>query len=393
MKAPFRLVIAGGGTGGHVFPGIAVADALARSRRLTVLWIGTGRPVETNALKGRGWEHRILPVRPIAGTNPLAMLRALAGLPIHTARAALWLRSFSPHVALGVGGYVSGPVVLAARLLGIPTAIHEQNAMPGLANRMAARAADLVFVSFPETASHFSGKKVIHTGNPVRASILAAKTEAGPQDAGGRPFKILVLGGSQGAASLNRLAASAMENLWRSGVSLEVVHQTGAVNREEIEGMYRTSQVPARVLTFISDIHTYYAWADLVICRAGAGTIFEITALGKPAILIPYPHAAGGHQDANAAGLAAAGAALFFQEDGIGAVRLAGEIQGLAEDRERLLAMGRRASRFGKPDSADEMARHLLSLAEVLHGSPASKERGKRVHNNDIKGKEAKDHV
>jgi len=289
MKAPIRLVIAGGGTGGHVFPGIAVADALARSRRLTVLWIGTGRPVETDALKGRGWEHRILPVRPIAGTNPLAMLRALVGLPIHMARAVLWLRSFSPHVALGVGGYVSGPVILAARLLGIPTAIHEQNAVPGLANRMAARAADLVFVSFPETGPHFSEKKVIHTGNPVRASILAARTGTGHQDAG-RPFKILVLGGSQGAAALNRLAASAMENLWRSGVSLEVVHQTGTVNQEEIEGMYRTSKVPARVLPFITDIHNYYAWADLVICRAGAGTIFEITALGKPAILIPYPH-------------------------------------------------------------------------------------------------------
>lgn len=392
MKAPIRLVIAGGGTGGHVFPGIAVADALARSRRLTVLWIGTGRPVETDALKGRGWEHRILPVRPIAGTNPLAMLRALVGLPIHMARAVLWLRSFSPHVALGVGGYVSGPVILAARLLGIPTAIHEQNAVPGLANRMAARAADLVFVSFPETGPHFSEKKVIHTGNPVRASILAARTGTGHQDAG-RPFKILVLGGSQGAAALNRLAASAMENLWRSGVSLEVVHQTGTVNQEEIEGMYRTSKVPARVIPFITDIHNYYAWADLVICRAGAGTIFEITALGKPAILIPYPHAAGGHQDANAAGLAAAGAALFFQEDRIGAVRLAGEIQGLAEDKERLLAMGRRAARFGKPDSADEIARHLLSLAEALRSPPATKEGEKRLHNNDIKGKEAKDHV
>ncbi len=364
---PLRVVIAGGGTGGHVFPGLAVVQALEEQTPVDVMWIGTGRPVEMNAIGSRGWDHRILKVRPLAGVGLGQRLLALSTLPVSVAKALLWLKAFSPHVVFGVGGYVSGPVMVAARLLGIPRALHEQNVIPGLTNRLSARFAQIVFVSFSQTSKAFPNTRVIYTGNPIRREIVQAaarsstRTDKERTDWDNGP-RILVLGGSQGARGINRVVSSALLLLWNSGMKLQVVHQTGASDEEQIRNCYLEAGLRAEVRSFISSIGDKLAWADLVIARAGAGTVSELTAVGKPAVLIPYPHAAGGHQEYNARELSRQGAAIFFREEEIGAVKLSAAIQELLEDRKRLDDMAKKAKELGRPDAAHDIALRLLSL-------------------------------
>jgi UDP-N-acetylglucosamine--N-acetylmuramyl-(pentapeptide) pyrophosphoryl-undecaprenol N-acetylglucosamine transferase len=355
-----RLVIAGGGTGGHVFPGMAVAEAMKAFGPLEVLWIGTGRPVERNALSATGWDYRTLNVRPLKGTSPRELIHSLSGLPFLTIKARSWLRQFRPHVVLGLGGYVSGPVVLAARLLGVPAALHEQNLVPGLANRMASRMVKTVFISFEKTADFFPKNRVVLTGNPVRWSILNCGEKHTADEQGAK--RVLILGGSQGASGLNMLVGSALSHLWRSGFPFEVVHQTGPRDRDEVESVYKEAGVPARISEFISDMGEAYSWADLVVCRAGAGTLAELTAVGKPSILIPYPSAAGGHQEANAMEVSGAGAAKYFREEDIGAVKLASEIQALLENPDRLAHMREDSRRLGRPGAAQQIASMLIGM-------------------------------
>jgi UDP-N-acetylglucosamine--N-acetylmuramyl-(pentapeptide) pyrophosphoryl-undecaprenol N-acetylglucosamine transferase len=355
-----KLVVAGGGTGGHVFPGMAVAEAMESHGSVDILWIGTGRPVEIDALSGRKWDYRILNTRPLRGSGVAGTIRSLAGLPFSTIRASSWLKSFRPHVVLGVGGYVSGPALLAARLLGIPTALHEQNLIPGLTNRLASRFAKTVFVSFKETVKYFPKNRVFFTGNPVRKNIIQSPNH---QITKSPNFRLLVLGGSQGAKCLNRLAGSALKVLWQSGLHLEIIHQTGKLDVSHVEKFYKDASIPAKVTPFISDIGESYSWADLVICRAGAGTLAELTTLGKPSILIPYPWATDLHQEANARELTEAGAAKYFLEEEIGAIKLAGEIQSLLEGPQKLVTMGENARKLGKPTAAVEIASTLVEMA------------------------------
>ncbi len=353
-----RVVVAGGGTGGHVFPGIAVIEAMESCRPIDILWIGTGRPVERDALSGRGWGYRVLDVMPIKGKGLIGGMRSLAGLPSSLVRVISWLRSFKPHVVFGIGGYVSGPVLLAARVLGIPAALHEQNLIPGLTNRLASRFVSHIFVSSRETIRYFPSKKVILTGNPIRKSIIQS-----PLHQRGKSIHLLVLGGSQGARCLNRLVGMAIQVLWQSGIRLEIRHQTGQLDLSYMEKFYMDADIPAEVTPFISDMGRSYSWADLVVCRAGAGTLAELTAIGMPSILIPYPSAADNHQEANARELAEIGAAMCFREGEIGAVKLAGEIQSLLEDPQRLIDMGRNAKRLGRPNAASDIATTLIEMA------------------------------
>ncbi|HID98206.1 MAG TPA: undecaprenyldiphospho-muramoylpentapeptide beta-N-acetylglucosaminyltransferase [Thermodesulfobacteriaceae bacterium] len=366
-EAALRLVIAGGGTGGHVFPGLAVAEALEEISGLDVMWIGTGRPVEKDAMKEKAWQYRILKVRPIKGAGLPATVRSMAGLPFYTLKTMIWLRSFNPHVVLGVGGYVSGPVLLAARMLGIPAAIHEQNLIPGLANRWASKFADSVFVSFRQSTSHFPGKHCIFTGNPVRRTVLRPR---GNSACSSDRARILIMGGSQGAEGLNRIVREAMVILRQSGIILEVIHQTGRTDRERTENFYREAGIPVKTVPFIEDMGRAYAWADLAVCRAGAGTLAELTAMGKPSILIPYPAATDSHQEANAGDLAEAGAARFFREGEVGAVRFAEEIRSLLEDRQALSDMAEKARRLGRPEAARLIASSLLDLAGLSTPEP-----------------------
>ena len=378
-----KLVVAGGGTGGHVFPGMAVAEAMESYGRVDVLWIGTGRPVEKKALSGRKWDYRILNTRPLRGSGLAATMRSLAGLPFSTIRACTWLKSFRPHVVLGVGGYVSGPALLAARMLRIPAALHEQNLIPGLTNRLASRFAKTVFVSFKETVKYFPKNRVIFTGNPIRKNIIQSLNHSITKSPN---FRLLVLGGSQGARCLNRLAGSAIQVLWQSGFHLEIIHQTGKLDVSHVEKFYKDANIPAKVTPFISNIGESYSWADLVICRAGAGTLAELTTLGKPSILIPYPWATDSHQDANARKLTEAGAAKYFLEGEIGAIKLAGEIQSLLEDPQKLINMGENARKLGKPTAATEIASTLIEMAG--HTFSYSE-----TETNSLKGSTVRNHV
>ena len=378
-----KLVVAGGGTGGHVFPGMAVAEAMESYGRIDVLWIGTGRLVEKSALSERKWDYRILNTRPLRGSGLTATMRSLAGLPFSTIRACSWLKTFRPHVVLGVGGYVSGPALLAARMLRIPAALHEQNLIPGLTNRLASRFAKTVFVSFKETVKYFPKNRVIFTGNPIRKNIIQSPNH---QITKSPNFRLLVLGGSQGARCLNRLAGSAIQVLWQSGFHLEIIHQTGKLDVSHVEKFYKDANIPAKVTQFISNIGESYSWADLVICRAGAGTLAELTTLGKPSILIPYPWATDSHQDANARELTEAGAAKYFLEEEIGAIKLAGEIQSLLEDPQKLINMGKNARKLGKPTAAAEIAFTLIEMA----GNTFSHS---ETETNSLKGSAVRNHV
>ncbi len=358
-----RLVIAGGGTGGHVFPGVAVAEALSGLVPLEVMWIGTGRPVEKDALDGKDWDYRILQVRPLAGRGLSERFVSLLSLPRAVARAMIWLRGFRPHAVFSVGGYVAGPIMLAARLMGVPTALHEQNVTPGLTNRISGRFADMIFVSFDQTREFFPGRRVVCSGNPVRLEILAA-ADMGPVERKNQvsEHRILVLGGSQGARGINTVVSSALLLLWNSGFRMRVVHQTGPEDEKQISAAYRDAGLNAEVRSFISSVGKRLAWADLVISRAGAGTVSELAAVGRASVLIPYPHAAAGHQEFNAMELARAGAAVYFREEDIGAVKLSAAIQELLEDTDRLESMAGKARSLARLDAASVIARELLSL-------------------------------
>lgn len=363
-----KLLVAGGGTGGHVFPGIAVVEALQLLEHTEVMWIGTGRPIEASAVKPKGWEYHVLEVKPLKGANIAQTALSLMSQPYFLLKAARLLRAFKPDVALGVGGYVSGTVIMAAKLLGICSALHEQNVVPGLSNKLASRFADKIFVSFEESRRFFAADKVELTGNPVRAAFVEYAKKIRQQGnlfkkygQSESPFRLLILGGSQGASSLNRLVCSAACMLSKSGCRLEVMHQSGQADANKIQTLYNESAVKAETKPFIEDVLTEYIKADLVICRAGAGTVFELTATASPAILIPYPYA-GAHQEANARALSDKGAAIMCKEDEIGAVRLATEIQGLMEDKLRLQKMSESSFSLARPDAAREIAQRLLRL-------------------------------
>ncbi|MEZ0329854.1 MAG: undecaprenyldiphospho-muramoylpentapeptide beta-N-acetylglucosaminyltransferase [Dissulfuribacterales bacterium] len=353
-----RLAVAGGGTGGHVFPGMAVIEAIKAKMPVEILWIGTGRPMETALLGPKGWDYRVLAVRPLTGFQWIARLKSLLTLPYYVAVARRWLKEFRPDVVLGLGGYVSGPVLVAAWLLGIPAALHEQNMLPGLANRISARFVRRILVSFEGTMGLLHHEDIQWTGNPVRRELSFACLR--PRS-GLNGHRLLVLGGSQGASGLNRLVCSAITLLSRSGFFLEVWHQTGKVDEETVRKLYEDAGVNAKVVPFIEDMAQAYSWANFVVARAGAGTVAEVAVTGTPAVFVPYTGAAG-HQEANAMYLAQKGAALCFRENEIGAVRLASEIQRLLDDDGLLAAMSERAFDLARPDAAERIATALLEL-------------------------------
>ncbi len=336
-----------------------MAEELERRGGVSIQWIGTGRPVERRALAQHPWEYRILHVLPLTGRSLLRVGTALAHLPLSVARAVRALRAWRPHVVLGLGGYCSGPVVLAAWLMGIPAVLHEQNLVPGLANRMAARFARTICISFPGTADHLPREKVVVTGNPVRPSLLTDRS-APP----GRSFRILVMGGSQGARGINRLATSALPLVVQGGTEIEVLHQAGPTDIEEVKERYASGSIAAEVVPFIDDMARAYQWADLVVCRAGASTLAELTVLGKPAILIPFPAAAGNHQEKNARALEAAGAAKVCIEEETGAVRFASMVQELVSNPGLLEEMSRRARSMGRPEATGKIAEIILRTAK-----------------------------
>jgi len=359
--APLKVLIAGGGTGGHLFPGIAIAEAFRRRNRDTdILFIGTERGLEKRVLGPLGFRLQTLDVEGIKGRGLRSKLRAVGKLPGSLLAAWRIVRSFSPDLVVGVGGYSSGPVVLAAALLGIPTAIAEQNAVAGTTNRILGRFADRVFLSFRDEANVFSARKIRITGNPIRSAFFTNEDAAKRMD--GR-FSILIFGGSQGARAINAAALAALDGLSDIRDSIRIVHQTGEREREEVERAYGAKGFAAEVLPFIADMPAAFRAADLVICRAGATSIAELTASGKAAILIPFPFAVADHQTQNALVLAEAGAAEMVKESDLTGELLAGIIRRHRERPEIRKEMEERARKLGNPGAADDIVKECVSLA------------------------------
>ncbi|MBF0425868.1 MAG: undecaprenyldiphospho-muramoylpentapeptide beta-N-acetylglucosaminyltransferase [Magnetococcales bacterium] len=350
-----RLLIAGGGTGGHLFPAIAVADAWQEITGGEVLFVGTPWGLESRILPQQGRALATLRVGQLKGGGVGRRLRTLAGLPLALVEALSILNTFQPRVVLGVGGYASAPAVVAARLRGVPALLHEQNAQPGLANRLLGRLVRTVCLSFPEAASAFPGRTLLVTGNPVRASLVrAAVAEEPTLTPPTAPLRLLVFGGSQGAQVLTEVVPAALAALPRHEGRVPVVvrHQVSAADVEAVAALYRQAGIVATCAPFFDDMAAAYRDADLVIARAGATTLAELTVMGKPALLIPYPFAADDHQTANARALVAAGGGWMQPQAGLSVAWLVGFLTERLVDREGLRVVGRRARVLARPEAA-----------------------------------------
>lgn len=361
-----RIVIAGGGTGGHLFPGIAIAHAfMEKNAQNRILFAGTGKNVETAIVSRAGFPHRKITAEGLKGRGLNAQIRSLLKLPVGIWESVRMIREFRPHLVIGVGGYSSGPVVLAAWLLGVKTVLHEQNRIPGIANRVLSLFADCVCVSFPPSgekgfpASVLTSGRICVTGNPVRGKILqiGEKESENPDDV----FTVLITGGSQGAHRINMTMTEAVHHL-KEPQKFRMVHQTGSQDESAVRQAYGDAGIASEVRSFFTDMPLQYRDADLILCRAGASTVAEIAAMGKPAIFIPFPHAADDHQTKNARALVQAGAADMIPEKELEARKLAEKIEYYAAHPELLKKMAEKAKKFGKPDAAAHIAEICFSL-------------------------------
>jgi len=350
-----RLLIAGGGTGGHLFPGVALAEELrAREPGAQIRFVGTRRGIEARVLPQLGWDLTLIEVSGLKTVGALGALRGVLRLPRALWQARRVVRAFAPDAVVGVGGYASGPVVLMARLSGIPTAICEQNSIPGLTNKLLGRVARAVFVSFDGTRRFFRPSKTVLSGNPVRRELVQKLLDASARAAAGQGdgrVHVLVSGGSLGAVAVNELAAQALIELART-VPLSIVHQTGDKGLDATTRRYGDAGVAADCRAFITDMASAYQRADLIIGRAGATTVAELAISGKPAVFIPYPFAADDHQTINAREMADAGAALMFRQAELTADQLAAALRPLVTDAARRDEMGARMKALARPTAA-----------------------------------------
>ena len=360
------LLIAGGGTGGHLFPGLAVASALDRLRPgLTVAFVSAGRALESRELARAGLPLERLRVRALRGTGWSGRLRALAAL-----WPALWqargiIARYRPGLVLAVGGYACFPLGLAAFLCRVPLAVQEQNAVPGLSNRLLSHLARVVFISFPAVEGRFPRGKTRLTGNPVRPRLLEELAQWAPQRSPATEgFTVLVLGGSQGAHSLNQALVQALPLLAPRRERLRFFHQTGERDQARVEEAYRRAGFQARVGAFFPDMGRLYALAHLVICRAGAGTLTEVLAAGRAAVCVPYPFAAGDHQTENARALVEAGAARLVPDRELDGPRAAALITEFMDHPGRREEMEEAAAALARPRAAADIARACLQLME-----------------------------
>jgi UDP-N-acetylglucosamine--N-acetylmuramyl-(pentapeptide) pyrophosphoryl-undecaprenol N-acetylglucosamine transferase len=358
-----RLLVAGGGTGGHLFPGIAVADEVVR-RGGHVLFVGTSRGIETRAVPAAGYALETLDVSGLARMGLWGTVRGLGRVPMAIAKSIAILRRFRPEVVLGVGGYASGPMVLAAALLGYPTAIQEQNSVPGITNRVLGRLVRAVFIAFKDAARFFPARKIERLGNPVRQKIVAALQDASEADGAAVKLRLFVVGGSQGARAVSDLVTEASAALATANIDFSLVHQTGSSDLERISERYRELGLAERVVVkaFIEDMAAAYAEADIVVARAGALTLAELAIAGRPAILIPLPTAADDHQRKNAAQFANAGAALVLDQGRACAEDLAAAITRLAQDGGKRADMAAAMRGLARPQAAQAIVDRLETL-------------------------------
>jgi UDP-N-acetylglucosamine--N-acetylmuramyl-(pentapeptide) pyrophosphoryl-undecaprenol N-acetylglucosamine transferase len=362
-----RLLVAGGGTGGHLFPGLALAEEVkTRHPRNDVLFVGSARGLEAKVVPKAGFPLELIGVGPLKGQGAFGLVRGLGRVPRALLQSMAVLRRFDPDVVVGVGGYASGPAVMAAWMLRIPTAVQEQNALPGMTNRLLGRFARAVFIAFEEARPFFPVGRTHLLGNPIRRAFLDNYLHS---KSPGARLSILVTGGSQGAHGLNTRVADAVERLAPAlGPRLRILHQTGVKDLEGVRARYERlspTGIEVSATPFIDDMAGAYAEADLLVCRAGATTIAELTVCKKPAILVPFPFAADDHQTVNARSLVQAGAALLMQERDLTGEALAAELRALESDRPRLTRMARASGLLGRPEAAREIADVCVSLCSA----------------------------
>ncbi|MGC2245609.1 MAG: undecaprenyldiphospho-muramoylpentapeptide beta-N-acetylglucosaminyltransferase [Terriglobales bacterium] len=351
-----RVIIAGGGTGGHVIPALAIAQQLKKQFDAEVLFIGTARGIETRLVPQAHFPLQLIQVGALKNVSPITRAKTLFDLP-----RALWtsgriVSDFRPDVVVGVGGYASGPAMIAALRRRIPTLAFEPNVVPGFANRLVARFVSAAAVHFQETCEYFRNCKV--TGVPVRAAFftIAANNQ------GGAPT-LLVFGGSQGAHAINQAMMESLPGLRAKVPTIHVIHQTGQRDFDAVQAAYQRAGISGEVHKFIDDMPATFALADLLVCRSGASTVGEITAAGKPAIFVPFPRAADDHQNKNARALEGAGAAVVVEESNLEAAYLVETIATLLGDRARLRAMSAAAKSLAHPKAVEEIAGMIKRLA------------------------------
>jgi UDP-N-acetylglucosamine--N-acetylmuramyl-(pentapeptide) pyrophosphoryl-undecaprenol N-acetylglucosamine transferase len=355
-----RVLVTGGGTGGHIFPALAIAGELARRHPgMEIRFAGSRYGMERRIVPGRGFRLHLLHVKGLRGKGLLDTLLSLALLPLALAEALALLLSFRPRAVVGVGGYASFPVALAGRLLGRPLLVQEQNLAPGFANRLLGRLASVVAVSFADSRAAFAPGKAVLTGNPVRSAFA----EIGRPDPA-TPPGLLVFGGSRGARAINQVMCEALPALASSGVPMRIRHQTGVEDESWVREAYRHAGVEAEISAFIEEMPAAMAWCSLALCRSGASTVAELAAAGRPAVFVPFAQATGGHQAQNAHAVSGAGAGLVIGQDELDPAALAATLADLLGDRERLQRMADAARRLARPDAAERIAELVTGLIE-----------------------------
>jgi UDP-N-acetylglucosamine--N-acetylmuramyl-(pentapeptide) pyrophosphoryl-undecaprenol N-acetylglucosamine transferase len=368
---PLRIVIAGGGTGGHLFPGIAIAQEFeARNLATRIIFVSTGNPLERSVLSKTDFELRSVTAAGIKGRGVWNQLVSLMKIPRGILESRRILKDFSPDLAIGLGSYSAGPVIISAWLQRIPIVIHEQNILPGITNRILARFAERIYISFENTKSNLDSSKVQWTGNPVRNELLDysdGRTADNPDDTGNEIFTVLIIGGSQGAHTINMAVIEALDTL-KDKDHLHFVHQTGAADERQVNEAYRRNNIRCTVRSFFDNMAELYSRADLLICRAGATTVAEITALGKAVIFIPFPHAADNHQVLNAGLLSDEGAAEMIVEQDLSAEILSRKIGYYTAHREALNEMAAKAGQFGNPNAAKNIVDDCYKLIKERGG-------------------------
>jgi UDP-N-acetylglucosamine--N-acetylmuramyl-(pentapeptide) pyrophosphoryl-undecaprenol N-acetylglucosamine transferase len=350
-----RAIIAGGGTGGHIIPGLAIARALQQEYGAEVMFIGTPRGLESKLVPQAGFPLRMVNIGALKGVSIARRLRTLFDLPRAVFAAGRMIREFRADIVVGVGGYASGPAMIAAVVRGVPTLAFESNRVPGFANRAVASFVSAAAVHFEETAKYFRNAQV--TGVPVRTDFFQAQS----QRASHSPT-ILVTGGSQGAKALNKAFREAAPELVNRMPNLRIIHQTGERDLADTKAAYEKAGIEAEVSAFVTDMPAAFAKADLILCRSGASTVAEIAAAGKAAIFVPFPFATDDHQKRNAEALSTKGAALLLVESELTPERLANEVSSLMLNANRLQEMSATAKTMAHPEAARAIARLAAEL-------------------------------
>ncbi len=350
-----RIVIAGGGTGGHVIPALAIAQQLKKQFDAEVLFIGTARGIETRLVPQAGFPLELIQVGALKNVSLMTRAKTMFDLPRAIAASSRMLSDFDPEVVIGVGGYASGPAMVAAIRRRLPTLAFEPNVVPGFANRMIARWVSVAAVHFEETCRYFPNCRV--TGVPVREAFFSI-----PSKAGGAPT-LLVFGGSQGARAINQAMIESLGGLRDRVPGIHIIHQTGQRDYDHVLAAYQQSGISGEVHKFIDDMPGTFGRADLLVCRSGASTVGEITAAGKPAIFVPFPAAADDHQNVNARALEQVGAAVVVEESNLGAAYLVDTIAALIGDARRLQSMSAAARSLAHPKAVEEIAEMVTQLA------------------------------